>query len=595
MKKPASLKRPPSLRASRECARIRARRSNPGSQARAAEPGLLRCARNDGAYRPGLAAIFILLASLLTRPAFAADSQNCGTIVIPTGVGVSSSEDITSFNPLLVDSLYNQEAASLLYEQLIWINGNKQIDWSRSVASAVTTRDQGQTYNITLRPWFWSDGAPVTASDVAYTFNLIKQLGSTFPGYGSGGMPDIIKSLTVTDAAHLTVTLAHRVNPTWFIYNGLAQLVPLPSHAWSRYTLDEIWQNQSTPAFFTVDDGPLKLEKLEPGLDAIFLPNPTYQGAKIHFTRLVMRFLDADGAELQGVESGDLDLANLPMALYASAQHVPGITNIPVPPASGWNYMQLNFRDPDVAFLNDVRVRQAMQDAMDQQAMINLAFHGQGEPDYGPVPQNPPDMLSPAMKAGKFPVGYNPQKARALLAQAGYTPGPDGIMQKNGKKLQFTDLMLTGDATIEQMTEMLQNDLRAVGIDMKVREIEFNQVLALLNGSPQGWQTATLSMTLSSYPSGEGMFTTAGFFNSGGYSDKTMDKLIDESVNNPGLDGLYAFEDYASAQQPVLFMASGDIIIMTRNRIHGVENFVDSTDQYYPDALYCAAPKAPTA
>jgi peptide/nickel transport system substrate-binding protein len=540
-------------------------------------------------------AAFTFIVALIATPALAADPENCGTIVIPTGVGVSSSADITSFNPLLVDSLYNQEAAGLLYEQLIWINGAKQIDWSRSIASAVNTPDQGLTFNVTLRPWFWSDGVPVTASDVAYTFELIKALGTTYPGYGSGGMPMIVKSITVTDPTHLTVTLVHRVNATWFIFNGLSILMPTPRHIWSHYTLDQLWQNQSTPAFFTVDDGPLKIEKLEPGLDAIFTPNPTYAGAKLHFSRLVMRFLDADGAELQGVEGGDLDLANLPLSLYASAQHVPGIVNVPVTPANGWNYMQLNFRDPDVAFLNDSRVRQAMADAIDQPTMINLAFHGHGEADYGPVPQTPPDFLSPAMKSGTFPVGFNPQKARALLASAGYTPGPDGIMQKSGKKLQFTDLMLTGDATIEQMVEITQGDLRAVGIEMNVREIEFNQMLALLDGSPQGWQAATLSMTLSAYPSGEGMFTTGGYFNSGGYSDKTMDKLIDESVNNPGLDGLYAFEDYAAAQQPVLFMASGEEIIMARDRIHGVDKFVDAADQYYPDALYCPTPKAPTA
>jgi peptide/nickel transport system substrate-binding protein len=236
-----------------------------------------------------------------------------------------------------------------------------------------------------------------------------------------------------------------------------------------------------------------------------------------------------------------------------------------------------------------------MQDALDQNAIINLAFHGQGVTDYGPVPPIPASYLSPAMRAGHYPVGYNPQTARALLKSAGYTPGPDGIMQKNSHKLEFVDLMLTGDATTEQMTEIIQNNLRAVGIDMKVREIEFNQMLALLDGSPQGWQAALLSMNLSPYPSGEGMFTTGGFYNSGGYSDKTMDKLVDDSVTKPGLGGLFAFEDYTSAQQPVLFMPSEELIMMARNRIHGADKFVDADENYYPDALYCHAPKAPSA
>ncbi len=563
---------------------LRAQRSNPGSSAPARAPGLLN------------AAAFGLLAALaIPALARAGGEDSCGTIVIPTGVGVSTSADVTSFNPVLVNSEYNQEAASFLYAQLIWIDGDKQIDWPRSIASAVTTPDQGQTYNVTLRPWFWSDGAPVTAQDVAYTLSLIKQLGTTYPSYGGGGMPMLIKSFTIQDPTHFTITLTHRVNTTWYILNGLSLLVPLPQHAWRAYTLDQIWQAQSTPAFFAVDDGPLKIQKLEPGLDAIFTRNPAYAGPPLHFTRLVLRFVDEDGAELQGIEAGDLDLANMPLALYASAQHVPGVYNVPVTPSNGWNYMQLNFRDPDVAFLNDPRIRQAMADAMDQKTIISLAFHGLGTPIYGPVPPVPKAFLSPAMQEGHYPVGFNPSAARALLTQAGYTPGPDGIMQKNGKKLQFTILMLTGDAMIAQMDEILQGNLRAIGINAKIREIEFNQMLALLNGSPQGWQAASLAMTLSAYPSGEGMFSTAGFYNSGGYSDKTMDKLIDESVTNPGLGGLYAFEDYASAQQPVLFMPTQEDIIMARDRIHGVENFVDANDQYYPDALYCSAQKAPSA
>ena len=119
----------------------------------------------------------LLGATLLASPAAAGD---CGTIVIPTGIGVASGADITSFNPLLVNSLYNATAASMMFQPLIWINGNTgQIDWSRSLASAISTPDNGTTYNVTLRPWHWSDGVPVTTADVAYAFSLIKQFGTT--------------------------------------------------------------------------------------------------------------------------------------------------------------------------------------------------------------------------------------------------------------------------------------------------------------------------------------------------------------------------------------------------------------------------------
>jgi len=526
----------------------------------------------------------------LAQPAMAAEKGDCGTIVVPTGIGISSGSDITSFNPLLADSLYNAGAAYMLYLQLIWINGRTgEIDWSRSLASAVSSPDNGTTYNVTLRPWHWSDGVPVTTADIAYTFKLMKELGSTYVGYGAGGMPDIIKSFNIISPTQFQVVLTRRVNPTWYIYNGLGQLMPLPAHSWGRHTLNEIYQSQSTPAFFNVVDGPLMAKRLDIGLDLVMVPNPAYEGPKLHLTKLIFKFLESDGATLQAVESNDIDMANAPIALWNAVQHLPGIHLVSLAPALSYNETQLNLKNPDVAFFKDVRVRDAIADAINQPEMIQLIDHGLGVAIYGPVPPEPPTFLSPEMRAGHYPVGYDPQESRNLLRQAGYTPGPDGIMQKNGKKLEFNYLSLTGDAMIEQMTEMMQGYLAKVGIRMNVREVEFNQMIALLTNPNAKWQAAGLGQSVAGYPTGEDLFGTNSFENSGGYSNPLMDKLIADSTDKPGLGGLFAYENFASAQQPVIFMEVGNVSMLVRNRIHGAENFIDPAYNYYPDQLYCTA------
>jgi peptide/nickel transport system substrate-binding protein len=536
--------------------------------------------------------LLLLFALLAAAPALAQDKGDCGTIIIPTGVGVGSGADITSFSPMFGTSLYNAQAASLLYLGLIWLDADRQIDWPRSLASSITTPDQGLTYLVTLRTWHWSDGVPVTTADVTYTFNLIKQMGTTYPGYGTGGMPMIIKSLDVIDATHFKVVLTHRVNPLWYIYNGLAQLSPLPAHAWSRYNVDQQWQAQSTPAFFNVVDGPLKIQRLDVGLDAEFVPNPAYEGPKMHFERLIFRFVESNGAAIQALQSGDLDMANLPDSLWNATKDLPGIYKTPLPPSSGWNEIDLNFQNPAVAFLKDVRIRDAMQDAINQPAMVKLVFHDYGTMVFGPLPPLPPNFLAPDLRAGKFPVGYDPKKAKQLLAQAGFTPGPDGILQKSGKKLSFVTLYSTGDADIEQEAELIQSFLRAVGIDMQLRQIEFNQELALFNGPPAGWQTAIIGETLGAYPTGESSYETGGGENFEGYSDPEMDKLITASMNQPGMDGLYAYEDYVLAQQPAITYPESDVVVLARDRIHGIANFIDSEANYYPDQLYCTEPAA---
>ncbi len=252
-------------------------------------------------------------------------------------------------------------------------------------------------------------------------------------------------------------------------------------------------QKQSTPGFFNVIDGPLFAQRLDMGLDLVMVPNANFEGPKMHFDRLIFKFLESDGAAVQGLESGDLDMANVPDALWNAVQHVPDTSIVTLPPDQSFNEIEMNMRNPKVPFFRDVRVRDAMADAIDQAGMVKLIDHGAGQVINGPVPPMPPTFLSPAMRAGHYPVGYDPAKARALLAQAGYTMGPDGILQKDGKKLSFTFLMLSDDALIEQMTEIIQSDFAKVGIQMKVHEIEFNQLMALLNNPKADWQAAGLA------------------------------------------------------------------------------------------------------
>lgn len=536
----------------------------------------------------------------LRAPAWAstlpAEPGNCGTIVVPTGIGISMGADITNFNPLLTNSLYNAEAASLMFQPLIWIGGsNLQIDWSRSIASSITTPDQGTTYDVKMRPWVWSDGEPVTSADVAYSWHLIQAFGATYSGYGAGGMPDIIKQVKIVSPEEFQVVLKRQVNPQWFIMNGLTQLSPLPKHVWAKYTPNEVYERQSQVDFFHVVDGPLMPQALNIGQDMVLVPNPKWPFAKLHFDKLIFKFVETDGQTVQQFEDGELDMINVPFGLWDAVQHLPGTYVIKLPMPLDYNDIVLNFRNPKVAFFRDVRVRQAMADAMNQKEMIQLIDHGVGEEHWGPVPTVPPTFLTPDMKAGHYPVGYDPAHAVQLLQEAGYRRGPDGIMQKDGKKLEFTFLDTAGSVLGEQITIMTQAYLRQIGINMKVREMEFNQVLALLNDPHAHWDATELGGGVAAYPTGEDAFKTGSFENSGGYSDPTMDRLIDESTDQPGLGGLYAYETYASAQQPVIFAEREGVALLVHDKIKGAEHFADQLYNYYPEKLYCTLPEGKAA
>lgn len=507
----------------------------------------------------------------------------CGTVV------TAGNGDITSFNPLFSNDLANQRAAQLLYQPLVWVDRYGAVDYTRSIADAIAVSPDSTTYTITLRKFKWSDGVPVTAQDVVYEWGMIQQQGPAYTAYGTGGVPTLVKSVVALNPQTVQITLKKSVNPQWFIDNGLSLLQPLPAHAWKGLTLDQLYQAQSTPSFFKVTDGPMKIKTLDIGRDAVFVANPDYDGPKLHLDRLVLVFMASDGAALQQVESGEMDFAPLPLEFYHIVQNFPGLHTEVLSPVSFWYYIDMNYRNPKVGFFRDVRVRQAMQDAIDQKMIIHVVYHGFGSEIYTPIPAVDADMLTPEMKKGQYPVGYDPHRAIALLKEAGFRPGPDGIMQKDGKKLEFTLLTDGSSAEGMELVVMIQDEFRAVGINVKIRQVAFGQLMQMLTSSSKNWDAVIQGTVLPPYPSGEGLFSSTESASADGYVDPTMNKLVQESITHAGLAGMYAYETYASQQQPFLFLPTSGHVELVSNRIHGVDGYNDG-GMVAPSALYCTRP-----
>lgn len=531
----------------------------------------------------GVAVVLTLVAGHAGATQILPGAPNCGT-VITEGNG-----DITSFNPLFSNDLANQRAAQLLYQPLVWVNRYGHIDYTRSIAAQLTVSPDRTIFTVTLRPWRWSNGTSVTAQDVVYEWQLIKDQGAAYPGYGTGGIPMLIKSLTALDAMHVQIVLKHPVNPAWFIDNGLSMLQPLPAKAWQGLSLDQLYQAQSRVGFFTVTDGPMKIQRLDIGRDAIFVANPTYDGPKMHLSRLVLEFAPSDATAMEDVESGGMDFAPLPLEFYRLVQHAKGVRTVVLSPVSFWYYIDLNYRNPKVAFFRDVRVRQALQDAIDQKQIIKVVYNGFGVPIYTPIPAVNADMLTPAMKKGVFPVGYDPQKAIALLTAAGFMRGPDGIMQKDGHRLEFTLLMTGGDVETMELVEMLQSEFRAVGIKMDIRQVAFGQLMTLEVSHSMTWDAVEHGTVLPPFPSGEGLFSATVAESSDGYADPEMTRLITQSIIQPGMAGMYAYENYAAQQQPFIFLPTEGHVELASERIHGMDGYNDG-GLVAPSALYCTGP-----
>ncbi len=153
---------------------------------------------------------------------------------------------------LTADSVVNYQVDELMYKPLLHFSANDEVNYHRSLASSVTWNRTGTRYTVTLhRKWHWSNGHPVTAHDVVFTYQLMKAASSGaahlpwgFSGAGSGGMPTLWKNVQATGTHTVVITLTKPMNQEWFLHNGINQIIPVPQSVWDKHPHNMIQELQ---------------------------------------------------------------------------------------------------------------------------------------------------------------------------------------------------------------------------------------------------------------------------------------------------------------------------------------------------------------
>ncbi len=540
---------------------------------------------------------------LVSASARAAVPSACGTVVLPAVIGVSATPTgLQTLDPVLMTgTIAEQNAIDLLFRPLIWLGRDRRIDWAHSLASAVATDADDTRFTVTLRPWHWSDGVAVTSADVLYTWDLIRALGPAYYDANVGGVPSLIASVAAPDARTVVFTLRHRTNPEWFEQLGLIQLTPLPRHVWQHFTIAEQQSLQSQVSFYRVGDGPFRLASLRLGREAVFVPNLRYDGHRATVARLVDVF-DTGLDPIEAMRTGMIDAAEVPFELWSLANSLHLYDHLALGAESQVNTIIPNLRNPDTPFLDDATVRDAIARAIDQKRIIATVFHGQSEPQEGFVPTDQTADLPPELRGGGGPLAYDPAAAAKLLDEAGFRTGPDGIRTgiRSGRRfrLAFTLLISAGFPETRLLAEIVQQDLRRVGIAMAIQEVEFNQLSVRMLGPKRGWDAVLLDWGGGGYPDGTQWFASTSSQNYEGYADPEMDRLLDSATRNAGTAPLFALERYAVRQQPMIFLPDGDATLLVRRGLRGVDRLIGPDSEFSPEYLTleggmaCDAPHA---
>jgi peptide/nickel transport system substrate-binding protein len=526
----------------------------------------------------------------------------------------------------------------LMWRPLYWFGAPGHVGlnlrYSLAYPAQITTAHGTTTATVTLKPYRWSDGKPVTSRDVQFWFNLLRAGKSNWWDYVTGQFPDNVSSFRIVSPSKFSLTFTHPYSAAW-LYNELGQLIPIPQHAWDResangrvgnYDLSPAGaravykflaaQNKNLATYATnplwqVVDGPWKLTSFTPATgDATYVRNTAYSGpatGSLHALRVLS--FTSDAAEFNTLLSaGGISYGYVP---FNDAAQVGRVTSagytVQAWPTWGITYITLNFASPQVgAIFKQLYVRQAMQRLIDQATYIHAFLHGYGNPTYGPVPLVPSSsFVSPAEKTNPYP--YDPAAATALLRAHGWKIIPNGTDTcvrpgsgpadcgagiAAGAKLTFTFEYATSVQAVNEEVAALQSAFTQAGIQLSLHGAPFSTVVAddipcakngcwQMNYYGQGWYFDPGYND----PDGSAIFASTGTSNGGGYRDPAADALMAKLAPG-GLPALYAYQDYLAKQLPVLWMPQLDAqISAVSNKLRGVYP-QDPLGNIYPENWY---------
>ena len=385
-----------------------------------------------------------------------------------------------AFTPYFHQSGYDGNVSSLLYAPLVTVDENGLPQ--PSIAESWDVSDDQLTYTFYLiKDTKFSDGSPLTAEDVAFTWTLLHD--KTYDGDSQipalkikGG--EAYKAGTAAGIEGIRIIDPQTVSATLEQPNATA-LLTLGSDILSKAYYGKDYQFGQLEYIKTLHEnplgnGPYKLEKFIPGQEVRFIANENYFKGKAKTERFIYKTTQGDA--WQFLETGELDFASF-SATQDNIERLKslGFVNILPYTPSTYGYLQVNLEHSQ---LKDKKVRQAIAYGLDRQSIYVDA--NQGAFSIANIPSSPISWSYTEEGINTYP--FDTEKAKQLLDEAGWTPGSDGIRQKDGQKLTLHYLG-SKSAQTDIFIAVAKENFEAVGVDFQPEVFaDFNALVSKVEG-----------------------------------------------------------------------------------------------------------------
>ncbi|HEX2501848.1 MAG TPA: peptide-binding protein [Methylomirabilota bacterium] len=383
--------------------------------------------------------------------------------------------DATSLNPVIATDGQSYIAEWPIFDSLVELD--EKLGVKPLLAESWEVSRDGLTYTFKLKKGVkWHDGKPFTAKDVAFTFYSVLDPKVTTPhrGYFDAlvGFPELTnkdnpkkpeelaqKPIEVIDDHTIRFRLRYPYGAFLAVLvNPRAGIVP--EHLLKGVDLNTAEYNRKP-----IGTGPFKFVEWKRGERLVLEANPDYHAGRPALDRLIYRVIPDAVVLLQELRAGGVDfIERPPLTEVGRLKQTPGLK---VLTADNTSYTYFGFRQ-DLAPFDDIRVRRAFYHAIDISAIVREVLQGYGTVSNG---QFPPGSwaFDPSVK----PYPYDPNRAKALLAEAGWKPGPDGVLTKDGKRLAFSLRHDQADQTVKDTAIIIQEFLKKVGVEATIEPLDW--------------------------------------------------------------------------------------------------------------------------